>query len=164
MLLIQIFQRWQLVVCGTTLKLWFEQIDYIKLCLDQWAVPVQKPEIWPWTWSFFPDSTPSARGLLFLKNQPRTKLAARGLFTSARDRWWPAHCAVVIVLVCVGLGGSARQKYIGEVLRPELKDTTGVSLTYQQKQQTSDSAHSDDTPNPTPPVTFSSHRQRVLSF
>ncbi|TWW58297.1 hypothetical protein D4764_07G0010160, partial [Takifugu flavidus] len=72
--------------------------------------------------------------------------------------------SLVIVLVCVGLGGSARQKYIGEVLRPELKDTTGVSLTYQQKQQTSDSAHSDDTPNPTPPVTFSSRRQRVLSF
>lgn len=76
----------------------------------------------------------------------------------------PRGSAVVIVLVCVGLRGSARRKYIRKVLRPKLKDTTGVSLTYQQKQQTSDSAHSDDTPNPTPPVTLSSHRQRFLSF
>lgn len=52
----------------------------------------------------------------------------------------------MIVLICVGLGSSGRQKYICEVLRPELRDTTRVWLAYQQKQQTSDSAHSNDTP------------------
>lgn len=52
-----------------------------------------------------------------------------------------------------------------EVLCLKLKDTAGVSLTYHhQQQQASDSAYSNDTLNPTPPVTFSSQRQRVLSF
>lgn len=55
-----------------------------------------------------------------------------------------------------------------EVLCLKLKDTTGVSLTclqqQQGQQQASDSAYSNDTLNPTPPVPFSSQRQRVLSF
>lgn len=51
-----------------------------------------------------------------------------------------------------------------EVLCLKLKDTAGVSLTYQQQQQASDSAYCNDTLNPTPPVSFSSQRQHVLSF
>lgn len=94
-------------MCGTLLKLWFDQIDYTKLC----HVPVQKPEIWPWTWSFFPDWASLALSLLFLKNQPRTKLAARGLLASARDCWWPAHCAVLLCSGdCAGLCGAGRHR------------------------------------------------------
>lgn len=54
-----------------------------------------------------------------------------------------------------------------EVLCLKLKDTTGVSPTcqpHQGQQQAADSAYGNDTLNPTPPVPFSSQRQRVLSF
>lgn len=51
-----------------------------------------------------------------------------------------------------------------EMLCPKLKDTAGVSLTYQQQQQASDSVYSDDILNPTPPVTFSSCGEHVISF
>lgn len=120
----------------------------------------------------------SSAHLALTVQQKRAEYSTARLKVFVLRRTW--SCAFAIVFMCsvhyrnhsVSLWHTERQSYWRteihawvEVLCSELKDTAGVSLTYQQQQQrASDSAYSNDTLNPTPPVRFSSRRQRFLSF